>query len=320
MGGGGRAGSRRPPRALGLKPSGQPAGSPVAPTPGVGAPARTGGAWGASREAPARPRTRGSEAGRALLVGPKNRVRLEPEPVCGRCRRPVTPTLPASRGGNGAGGEGSPAGPLGVSVDFVLRGRKATGELCRKMAGLAPSPQRHTSPSPSSGRPSTSRGLSRTCAHACCTLPLRAHAPAHPRVCWLSAGSPGTTCSPVRLLFHIQVTASMCTRILFFDMKENGKEGRNTVRNCGLFPRLPPCSDSPCPRGTWAGRWHWEPSAWAPTLPLTGAQAEPFPAAFFKAQQTRHPGVLQQHRGPGRPLGEQPSHRLWGNLAGEDPT
>lgn len=302
-------------------PQAQPAarGEPRSPDPGSGG-ARPERRSLGSEPGGAGPAPDARFRGWALLVGPKNRVRVEPEPVCGRCRRPMTPTLPASRGGNGAGGEGSPAFPLGVSVDFVLRGRKATGEFCRKMAGLAPSPQPRTSPSPSNRRPSTSRGLSGTCAHASCTLPLRAHTPPHPRVCWLSAGSPGTTCSPVRLLFHIQVTASMCTRILFFDMKENGKEGRNTVRNCGLFPRLPPCTDSPCPRGAWTGRWHWEPSAWAPTLPLTGAQAGLFPAAFFKAHQTRHPGALQQHQGPGRPLAEQPSHRLWGNLAGEDPT
>lgn len=144
-------------------PQAQPAarGEPRSPDPGSGG-ARPERRSLGSEPGGAGPAPDARFRGWALLVGPKNRVRVEPEPVCGRCRRPVTPTLPASRGGNGAGGEGSPAFPLGVSVDFVLRGRKATGEFCRKMAGLAPSPQPRTSPSPSNVAPppaAASQGL-----------------------------------------------------------------------------------------------------------------------------------------------------------------
>ncbi|KAJ8780629.1 hypothetical protein J1605_000672 [Eschrichtius robustus] len=48
------------------------------------------------------------------------------------------------------------------------------------------------------------------------------------------------SCSPVHPPFNIQVTESTFTRILSFDMKENGEEAGNMVRmGCGLF--LQPC-------------------------------------------------------------------------------
>lgn len=62
------------------------------------------------------------------------------------------------------------------------------------------------------------------------------------------------TCSPVHQLFNIQVTASTYTRILSSAMKENGKEGRHTVRNVrGLFPQQP--APGPVSSGSlgWAG-------------------------------------------------------------------
>ena len=114
------------------------------------------------------------------------------------------------------------------------------------------------------------------------------------------------TCSPEYLLSIVQVMASTHSRILSFDMKGSGKEGRPTVRSvCGLLLQQPPHRRQPISSGSWGGwlalrasgtgpsRCHYCPRRWGSPdttpwcCPEAGPKARvtmtPRPAAFARA-------------------------------------